>query len=311
MAILIQCEAVRQTALTTLILGVLLLLAGCNGAEDAAVGGGGTVGVKAVSTVNGEPITVQDVQRVVRATGWAPRLALQRLQDQALLAQEARRLGYADDAEVLDAVRRGRVQALLAAGVEQAEADDEDVAEFYEQRKDTYVHGELRRAIHVLGNLPKDPSPEVDEAARAFAAVAVPRLRAAAKPQDVLAWAKTQKPPEGADGRPMFRIVGEELPPVPIRGRFVQEFADALFALGEVGEVAGPVRTEFGWHAIYLAEIVPAQDRRLADIADELREELSDFRRPNLAAEQTNALLDDVPVKLDKQGIASLGGIQR
>lgn len=288
-----------------------LLLGACGEGAGAPAGGGSAVGGSVVSTVNGEPITVAEIERIVQATGWTPRRALQRLQDQTLLAQEAHRLGYEDDAQVQATLERARVQVLLATEVEAVEATDEDIAKFYEHRKEQYVHGELRRTLHVLANLPKDANAEADAAARAFAETVVPRFRSAATPEEVLQWAKEQKPRPGADGRPPFRIVGEALPAVPVKGQFVQEFADAVFALEGVGAVAGPVKTEFGWHAIYLAEILPPQDRPLAEVRDELRKELSEFRRPEVAEQATRALVEVADVKFDKAGLASLGGVGR
>lgn len=49
------------------------------------------------------------------------------------------------------------------------------------------------------------------------------------------------------------------------RGRMVEPFEEAAFA-GEVGDIVGPVQSEFGWHII---EILGHEDRELAD---------SDFR---------------------------------
>jgi hypothetical protein len=87
-----------------------------------------TVGGRIVSTVNGEPIAVDDVARVARETGLGAEAALRLLQDQALLAREAERRGLAAHPDVRDAARRAAVQALLAREVEGAEpaaADDD------------------------------------------------------------------------------------------------------------------------------------------------------------------------------------------
>jgi parvulin-like peptidyl-prolyl isomerase len=48
-------------------------------------------------------------------------------------------------------------------------------------------------------------------------------------------------------------------------------FMEAAFAL-DVGGISEPVQTQFGWHVIYLKE---RQARPLADVADQIRQELS------------------------------------
>jgi hypothetical protein len=87
------------------------------------------VGGRVVSTVDGQPITVEDVERVARSAELSPAEALRRLQRYHLLAGEAERRGFGANAAVRRASRKAAVQALLAAEVE-VEAppspDDED-----------------------------------------------------------------------------------------------------------------------------------------------------------------------------------------
>lgn len=74
----------------------------------------------AAALVEGQPIALEDVERLVRASGLAPREALARLIAERLLVRYAAERGYGGS----DAVRRGAkqasVQALLAAEVEAA-----------------------------------------------------------------------------------------------------------------------------------------------------------------------------------------------
>jgi len=105
------------------ILVCCVLLWGCG--DDAAEPGArreqgaATVGGDVLATVDGRPITVDEVRRVVRETELGPRQALLRLEERELLAGEASRAGYADDPEVRRATRQAMVQALLEREVEE------------------------------------------------------------------------------------------------------------------------------------------------------------------------------------------------
>ena len=100
-----------------------VLLWGCG--EDAAEPGarrelgGATVGGDVLATVDGRPITADELRRVVRETELDPREALVRLEERELLAGEASRAGYADYPDVRRATRQAMVQALLEREVEQ------------------------------------------------------------------------------------------------------------------------------------------------------------------------------------------------
>merc|ERR1712000_290013 len=57
------------------------------------------------------------------------------------------------------------------------------------------------------------------------------------------------------------------------KGSFVPEFEDTLYSLDK-GEVSKPVQTEFGYHIIRTDDIVAPQIKALADIKDELSENI-------------------------------------
>lgn len=59
------------------------------------------------------------------------------------------------------------------------------------------------------------------------------------------------------------------------RGVFVEPFEDALFSL-EKGQVSEPVRTEFGYHLIQLEDVRETEVPSLAEVADDLRQQVAD-----------------------------------
>lgn len=96
-------------------------------ASGSAPGAPAAVSGPVISTVDGAPITVDEVERVARDTGLTPREALRRLQEERVLAARASAAGHADDREIVDATRRAAVRALLAERVE-GEVGPDDVA---------------------------------------------------------------------------------------------------------------------------------------------------------------------------------------
>lgn len=122
-------------------LWLLAAAGGCGEDGDEAASreqGSATVGGDVVSTVDGHPITAEEVRHVAVEVDLGPPEALERLQERELLAAEARRLGYAADPDVLRTTKQALVQALLEREVEHAvgpeSITDEAIAARYETR---------------------------------------------------------------------------------------------------------------------------------------------------------------------------------
>jgi peptidyl-prolyl cis-trans isomerase C len=234
------------------VIAILALCAACGGSgprERSSPGGALSQGV--VANVDGAAITLADVRRLCERGGLTPRAALERLEAEALLASEAERRGFAAVDAVQLVGRQALVQALLEGDIESEAPTAAELDEAYAKSGARFDTPERRIATHVLAVLPKEPTPESDAAERAFAADAIRQLSAAAEPTSVLDRLQQAKVP--------FPIKVEALPPAPRAGAFVPEFSDALFSLEKPGIVPTPVRTKFGWHAIWLREILPEQ----------------------------------------------------
>ncbi|HEX7479859.1 MAG TPA: peptidyl-prolyl cis-trans isomerase [Polyangiales bacterium] len=249
----------------------MALVSGCGGGgvpKQAEQGpAGAQLSGETLSTVNGTAITVAEVQALVNETGLAPREALERLQAQALLMDEAQRRGYAARSSVRLVGRKAAVQALLAAEIETLHASEPEIAAAYERNHERYTQPERRGSSHILALLPRNATQEQDEAARAFAVQACQDLALSTNLEAVL---------EGYRRRssPMFKVSVETLPSVANDGSFVESYMQALFSLKAPGPVLNPVRTEYGWHAIVVTEITPAVRIPLADAKPGLVKEI-------------------------------------
>jgi hypothetical protein len=232
-------------------LGLLLSAAGCGGVGPSGrTQRSSDLGQGVVANVDGAPIRVNELERLVERGSLTPEQALSRLEAEALLGAEAERRGYGKDDAVAHLTRQAAVQALLEGDVEQKIPSEADIDRAYAEGAARFATPERRVASHLLAVLPRQATAEQSEAARAFVSAVVGQLRAAPDPMAALgAYRGTQSQP--------FQVRVEDLPPAPRTGAFVQEFSEAMFSLARPGVVPAPVHTQFGWHAIVLREILP------------------------------------------------------
>lgn len=255
---------------------LLALVAACEGAAPAATEAGprargsARVGGDVVATVDGHPITLDEVAAAAREAGVAPELALSRLEDEAILAAAAERAGFAGDPEVRRATRRAAVQALLARAVEaQITAAGFDPAELeaaLDASPARFDRPERRRSTHALAVVAPGAPAAVAAAAEAWIRALHAELVAAPDPAGALA---ARRPEVGLP----FEVAYEDEPAMAREDAADQAYLDAIFAAAGPGLLADPVRTELGWHAVVVTEVVPAwhpsRDEALTVLRDE------------------------------------------
>ncbi len=258
---------------------VLLLcvaLGGCGKAsspvrdtEPAAGGAWSEADETPVAVVDGSRIALREVRELVRRSALSSREALDRLVAERLLMQEARRRGFADVAEVRHVGEQAAVQAVLIEEADSLAVAEEELRKAYEAAHDRFHVPEKRETIHLLVRMPADAAPELSRAGEAVAGEAVDAL-AYAGVEEAARILEQLRGQHGAD----FKIRVEKLPPFGRTGRLVKEYEDAMFELSEAGVVPRPVRTRFGWHAIYLTAIHPEQHWSFEEAAGQLRAEI-------------------------------------
>jgi peptidyl-prolyl cis-trans isomerase D len=142
----------------------------------------------------------------------------------------------------------------------QVAISDQELRDAYEAAKDRYVEPERRRARHILISV---EAPKDDAAARKKAEDVLAQARSG---KDFAALAKefSQDPGSAAQGGDLGWSD---------RGAFVAPFADALFSMS-VGEIRGPVKTQYGYHVIRLDEIQPGKTKTFEEARGELEAQL-------------------------------------
>jgi len=143
---------------------------------------------------------------------------------------------------------------------------DADVQAAYNKDKNRFVLPERREASHILIPFGKDPAAALKQANQI--------LGLAKSGQDFAALAKkySQDPGSAKSGGSLGWID---------RSGFVAPFADALFNMKSVGDIVGPVKTQYGYHIIKLDGIQPGRTKTLAEARPELEAQLKQSQATN------------------------------
>ena len=164
-----------------------------------------------------------------------------------------------------------------------AAPDERALQARYEQEKARFVEPEQRLTSHILV--------KVDAGADAAAQKA-----AEAKARDLLAKAKAP----GADFAALARQNsddagskdgGGDLGWVAKNGQMVKPFEDAVFATAP-GTIAGPVKSEFGWHIIQVRELKAGREMPFEQARPEIERMLAETERERAYNDLTGALVD-------------------
>jgi peptidyl-prolyl cis-trans isomerase D len=159
------------------------------------------------------------------------------------------------------------------------DVDEVALQALYDEQSAKYVTPEERHARHILVAL----LPDADEATQASALEKANTLVArldAGEPFDVLAKELSDDPGSAATGGDLGFFA---------RGMMTASFDEAVFAL-QTGERSQPVKTPFGYHIIELLEVKPEVATPLAEVRDELVNQLLAEERGDLFFEQSEAL---------------------
>jgi peptidyl-prolyl cis-trans isomerase D len=159
------------------------------------------------------------------------------------------------------------------------EVDEQALLALYEQQAEKYVIPEERHARHILVGLLPDADETATAAALEKSRNIAARLDAGESFED-LARELSDDPGSAASGGDLG-FFG--------RGMMTPEFEDAVFALQQ-GERSQPVKSPFGFHIIELVDIKPEVATPLAEVRDELVDQLLSEERGQVFYEHFETL---------------------
>ncbi len=239
-----------------------------------------------LASVNGKPITSADVDNFIIAMGrngqaynnpQGRAAVLEQLIAQRLFLLDAQRNLFEREPAFKEQLAALKEQLLMEYAitkcVEGVKVKEEEVRAFYDEHKDEFTTGETVNASHIL----------VDSAEQAT------QIMTSIQNGEITfedAAAQYSSCPSSAEGGCLGDFG---------QGQMVPEFDTAVFEM-EVGELRGPIQTQFGFHIIKLNAKNAAQPVAYADIKQELFAKMMQDRQQAAYQSKINQLKILYPV---------------
>ncbi len=158
----------------------------------------------------------------------------------------------------------------------QIKVDPAEVKQAYEQNSKQYTTNEERQASHILIAVKKDASDADKAAAKKKAEEIAAKARANPGSFAQLAKEYSQDPGSASQGGDLGSFS---------RGAMVKPFEDAVFS-AKVGDIVGPVQTDFGYHIIKVTGITPSHVQSFDEVKGRIE---ADLKRQKAAQKFANA----------------------
>lgn len=174
---------------------------------------------------------------------------------------------YDSNAQAFQTPEQARFEYVVLtpdAVLAQVNVDPAEVKAQYESNRRQYGQDEERAASHILIAAKPDASADEKAAAKKKADDIAAQVRANPGRFAELAKQYSQDPGSAAQGGDLGSFA---------RGTMVKGFDDVVFGMN-VGDIAGPVATDFGYHVIKLTGITPAKVRPFEEVRPQIEADI-------------------------------------
>lgn len=249
-----------------------------------------------VARIGGEVITVADIEAeigskpaFVRARYQAPERKkefLDGLVRWAVMAREARNLGFDRDPDVQRAWKREMINKMIERDFEEKtktdEPSDAEIEAYYKERGEEFQRPDQVR-VNQIFTTDAAKAERLAREARALAAKLNAQKERNDRPYNAFVFQNTDDKETRARAGDLG-FFDRETTKLP------KEVVEAAFAIKDVGDVAGPVKSAQGFHVLRLVQKRPGFSRPLAEVKPELIRRIKQERR----AKQLQAWIDDM-----------------
>ena len=241
---------------------------------------------KILAKVNGTPITEQELENELRMLGQRAAefnnpqgraMMLEQIINRKLFLLDAIKSGYEFNSQFKEELQKLKEDLLanfaITKAVENVKVTDEDIKKFYEDNKDKMLNPEMVNASHIL----VDSEEKANELLEEIKAEKI-TFEEAAKANSTC--------PSSQNGGNLGQFG---------KGQMVPEFDTAVFAM-EIGEISGPVKTQFGYHLIKLNSKTEASEIPFEDVKESIAIQLTTEKQQAAFQSKINQLKILYPV---------------
>ncbi|HHD72740.1 MAG TPA: peptidylprolyl isomerase [Epsilonproteobacteria bacterium] len=266
----------------------------------------GLIASDVLATVDGKNVTKQDAQLFVRATAQGinyeqltpeqKKMITDRLVERVLFIEAAKKEGIEKTAGYKENLEKLKDELLVSlwmkAQMDNALVSDSEAKEFYESNKDKFKKPATVHARHIL---------VADEESAKELIKQMKTLKGEALKTKFIELAKSKSTgPTGAKGGDLGEFA---------KGQMVPEFDEAVLKLKEGEITVVPVKTQFGYHVIFLEKKNPESLVPYADVKNKIIQTLKQKQFQTKLAEvvkelRSKAKIDytDAPVAPENNG---------
>lgn len=177
-----------------------------------------------------------------------------------------------------------------------ATVTDAEIKDYFEANRSKYSKPEMVRASHILVLTLDDNGQKFDETGIAEAKEKILDLqKKVAEPNADFA----ELAREFSDC-PSGKSSGGDLGFFPRTGAMVEPFADAAYKL-KPGQISDIVETQYGYHIIKCTERNPAEVTPLDEVKDDIRKQLSRYKKTAVLSDLTAQLRKEAVIKYSNQ----------
>ncbi len=264
---------------------------GASGLPDwMLTGGSGEV----LATVNGSPIYLDDYKDRMEKQSPYIRARYADLEKKKefldnmvrfeLLAQAAAARGYANDPEVIRSAKQVMTQKLMREEFEnkvrREDITDDEMRKYYEEHQSEYNKPAMRRASHILVKVDEAAGPKAEKEARQKALKILKEAKGKEKEPNSfrkLAAKYSNDDSNKNRGGDLGYFASTE-----DGGPMVKEFSEAVFKMGKINDLTGPVRSKFGFHIIRLTGKRDKIERSFEQVKGQIQHRLFKDKRTKM-----------------------------
>ncbi len=224
-----------------------------------------------LATVNGKQITKEKVQEILGSMGAqtpydalpdeVKKRVLDQVIEQQLLEDKAIKSGIQKDPEYLNALeklkRKLALDVWMKKQLESVKVTDEEAKKAYEEHKNAFRRPETVHARHILVKTEAEAKQIINMLKKATKKNLKTKFEELAKSKST--------GPSASRGGDLGTFSREQM---------VKPFSDAAFSLKEGEFTHEPVKTQFGYHVIYVEKKNPAQTIPFEEVKDRIKDNL-------------------------------------